>query len=302
MRILNYCAGYDTGGYSIRLKHAFDAHSHHEYASVIGRPASYIRYPIDQPPRRLGELTKWADVVHVSHQPTPLAGTKPQVVQYHGTKFRNNPDKFLALQEQAGAVAVCSTLDLYLEAPDMMEWLPTPYNLEWLATFRRHDHDTDTLRVGHSPTNRAVKSTAHLVAAVERLNRETPVRLELTERQSWEMCLKRKGTVDVYFDQVLLGYGNNAVEAWGMGIPVICGAAPETLAEMTRRFGRLPFYQATEDTIYEALAAMVDPQVRGVWGQVGYDHAVEWHAGSQVVRIAEAVYDSLFTTATTKTG
>ena len=37
----------------------------------------------------------------------------------------------------------------------------------------------------------------------------------------------RKGRADVFVDQMILGYGCNAIEAWGMGIPVIAGVDPE---------------------------------------------------------------------------
>lgn len=287
MRILNYCAGYDTGGYSIRLKQAFDEHSKIEYRSCIGRPSNYIRYPTDQPAVRFKQLVDWADMIHVSHQPVPGV-RKPQVVQYHGTKFRNNPAKFLALQKAAGAVGVCSTVDLCL-LDGGLRWLPSPYNLDWLATFRK-PVDDGVLRVGHSPTNRVVKSTAHLIAAVAKLNKETPTRLVLTEKQPWRVCLERKGVADVYFDQVILGYGNNAVEAWGMGIPVIAGAQPETIREMRHRFGILPFYEATEETIYDALVAMTDPNTRILWAEAGRRHAAVWHSAEKVVALLETIY------------
>lgn len=294
MKILNYCAGYDTGGYSIRLKRAFDNWSAHEYRSCIGKPVSYIRYPTDAPHRDHRKLIAWADLIHVSHQPLPT--DKPQIVQYHGTKFRNNPDKFLALQQKAGATAVCSTLDLQMIAPDLVTWLPTPYNLDWLYTFARYgarDRPPGPLRVGHAPTSRAVKSTDALIDACKELAPE--VELVLIERQPWETCLEMKGTCDVYFDQVKLGYGNNAVEAWGMGIPVIAGAQPATLDVMHNIFGWLPFYQATEDTIVEALTDMLDPEARDWWATIGLAHAKLWHDEQVVVGLLENIYQGKVT-------
>jgi hypothetical protein len=228
----------------------------------------------------------WADLIHVSHQ--PVADDKPQVVQFHGTKFRNNPAKFLDLVARAGAKAVCSTLDLWLLAPDLLTWLPTPYEADFLAAFRRPLHD-GVLRIAHAPTARPVKSTDAFIAAVRRLGREMRVELVLIERQSWHRCLRRKGQADIYFDQVILGYGNNAVEAWGMGIPVIAGAQPETLGEMEDRFGILPFLAATEDTIYEALVEMAE--TREAWAERGRLHFERFHEASRVVGLLENIYD-----------
>ena len=299
MRILNYCAGYDTGGYSIRLKQAFDQHSTHEYRSLIGRPNNYIRYPIDASPRELRRLKAWADLIHISHQPL-TASDKPQVVQYHGSKFRNNPGKFLTLQHQAGAQAVCSTIDLWLIAPEMMTWLPSPYDPAWLAGFRQPIED-GVFRVAHAPTARAIKSTDHFLAAMTRLGKDIKCETVLIERKPWGQCLTMKGTADVYFDQVILGYGNNAVEAWGMGIPVIAGAQPETIGEMRRRFGVLPFYEATEDTIYDALLAMAEPATRAAYTKIGHKHFMEHHTAEAVVRTAEAVYHPAVLTEETTT-
>jgi len=288
VKVLNYCAGYDTGGYSIRLKQAFDRHSTFPYRSCIGRPASYIRYPTDAPHREARHLQQWADIIHVSHQPLPV--TKPQVVQYHGTKFRNNPDKFLTLQKQAGAVAVCSTIDLELLAPDDLVWLPTPYDLDWLATFRKPGGGP--VRVGHAPTARKIKSTDVFLDAMTELGSEAE--LVLIERQPWTTCLELKGTCDVYYDQTILGYGNNAVEAWGMGIPVIAGAQPDTLAAMRHRFGGdLPFYETSEDMILEALVAMMDSGTRQYYAQAGSRHAKQWHDAAKVVAQAETIYKNV---------
>lgn len=85
--------------------------------------------------------------------------------------------------------------------------------------------------IAHAPTNREVKSTAAFLEAVDRLRAEGhDIEVDLIEGRTWDECLERKARADIYFDQVKLGYGNNSVECWGMGIPVIAGAAPVTLA------------------------------------------------------------------------
>jgi glycosyltransferase involved in cell wall biosynthesis len=99
---------------------------------------------------------------------------------------------------------------------------------------------------------------------------------------------KVKATCHVLYDQVQLGYGNNAVEAWAMGIPVIAGGAPTTLTEMRRRFGSLPFVKATEDTIGDALALLLDEGERERWGAIGQAHARAWHDEYPVKVAADA--------------
>ena len=232
-----------------------------------------------------------ADVIHTNATFRTLERYwKPSVVHHHGTGFRQNPEGHLARAREHGAQALVSTLDLWLLAPDETIWLPAPYDLDWLDSFRK-PHDGTKVRIGHAPTNRAIKSTEKLMKAVARI---PEAELVLIERKRWSDCLKMKGTVDVFFDQVILGYGNNAIEAWGMGIPVICGAEPDTLAEMRNRF-ELPFYEATEDTIYDAIKAMTDEITRKEWGERGRAHADRFHSDRAVVELLWPIYEQALT-------
>jgi hypothetical protein len=286
LKILNYCPGADTGGQSWRLKQAFDKHSEMGYHSYV-RLVNYINYPRDLNRRELGQYMRAADVIHVNDSFAGIKNAgKPMVVHYHGTKFRNNMNARLAEKDRFGASGVVSTLDLLVD--DSLEWLPAPYDIEWLETFRA-PIDDGVYRVAHAPTNRAVKSTEAFLKATTRLGEEMAVEVVLIEKADWLTTLARKGVADVFFDQVILGYGNNSIEAWGMGIPVVAGAQPDTLAKMRERFD-LPFYQATEDTIYEALRELVDPDTRAEWAKRGKVHAEQFHADEGVVRRLEAIY------------
>jgi hypothetical protein len=148
------------------------------------------------------------------------------------------------------------------------------------------------IRIAHAPTNRQVKSTQLLLDAVKRLQAEGfAVELDIIEHRPWAECLERKAKADIYFDQVQLGYGCNALEAWAMGIPVIAGASDDTLDEMERRFGHLPFYHATEETIYDALKELVeDPELRKRYGQIGYEYVRKYHDYPVVVEQLKRLY------------
>ena len=110
---------------------------------------------------------------------------------------------------------------------------------------------------------------------------------------------------DIYYDQVLVGYGVNAIEAWGMGIPVIAGASKAQAAahgigipdgvldEMRRRFDGLPFVLADETTIYDALARLVDPVVRQKAAERGLAHVRKFHSQEAVVAALRPIYQEL---------
>jgi glycosyltransferase involved in cell wall biosynthesis len=147
------------------------------------------------------------------------------------------------------------------------------------------------MRIAHAPTDRGIKSTAAFLEATDQLKAEGhAIEVDLIEGVTWAECLARKAKADVYFDQVKLGYGNNAIEAWGMGIPVIAGGAPPTLEEMERRFGNLPFYNATEDTLYAALRAMLDEGIRDEYAQRGQQHVERFHDERLVVEQLKDIY------------
>lgn len=296
MKVLNVSGGQDTGGQGYRLKKAFDAHSDWEYRSMV---ATKTFYPIDllHKRRTYFDFYKWADVIHarnsfaVYDSAARRYGRKPVVVHYHGTAFRGDPARYIEAQLAHGAQGLVSTLDLWLLAPEHTEWLPAPYDVDWLQGLRNH-HGTDRIVIAHAPTNREVKSTRPFLEAIQRLKDDGyPVELELIERAPWDECLERKARADIFFDQTILGYGCNALEAWGMGIPVVAGGADATLDEMERRFGHLPFYHATEDTIYDALLELVEsPELRDQYGQIGYEYMRTYHDEPVVVEQLKGIY------------
>lgn len=227
-------------------------------------------------------LANEADVIHLNNNWRAyklLHLRKPALLHHHGSLFRNNPGVLLNVAKAYRFVQAVSTHDLLRYSPDL-EWLPTAYDIDALREFgeaNRREPD-GRIRVVSAPTNRAYKSTDLLEKAVAKLQKKgLPVDLVLIEGKTWAECMSVKATADIYFDQVILGYGCNAVEAWGMGIPVIAGADPWTLDRMRQDFP-LPFYESTEDTIGEAIEALMDPMLRAKYAGKGFEHVETWHA------------------------
>ena len=311
MNILNLASGQDTGGQQGRTTSAFRKHAPDwTYTSVTQR---HTFYPVETAwnARQIRtELWPAADVVHLHN--SLLSGLrfqrlmpKPRVIHYHGTMFRSNPKSFIADQRKQGVIGLTSTLDLWALAPNDTEWLPAPYDLDWLKSLRNH-HGTDTFRIAHAPTSRKVKDTDTLIAAVKRLRAEGhDVELDIIEGRPWAECLERKAQADLYVDQLLLGYGCNAIEAWGMGIPVIAGVDParargilspqripdDTLDIMERRWGTLPFYPATKRTLYDAIRDLLSSQFRrDHYTRLGKEHIARYHDEARVVEQLKDIY------------
>lgn len=286
MRVLNTGVA-DLAGIAWLTKQALAPHIR---VDLCFKKRYWLNYPTGRPWRDRERLARAADLYHVNASGHALARLprKPVVLHHHGTAYRNNHQQLNDLAAALGARTIVSTVDLLDYAPADTVWYGAPYDLDWLATHRIPQHG-DRIRIAHAPTNRAAKHTATFLRACEGL----PVDVVLIEHTPWPDALKIKGTCDVLFDQLAYGYGSNAVEAWGMGIPVISGAAPHILERMTAMWGATPFYPATESTLRDAVEAMLDPATRQHWATVGRAHVSAHHSQAAARATLGRVYREL---------
>lgn len=141
MKVLIVATANDTAGQGSRIVQGFRKHTDWEVHSMA-KVTSFMAYPEDLPYRRklLEQLYQECDVIHVRNRfddydhLSAKFGPKPVVIHYHGSLFRGNPHHFLRQQRERKAVGIVSTLDLFLLAPEELEWLPAPYDVDWLET------------------------------------------------------------------------------------------------------------------------------------------------------------------------
>lgn len=287
--------GQDTAGISARF-----AEASKDFEGLTIRAAhrqqTYLDYPYDilwtpQAEKEIRRLAEEADVIHLNDRTwsytyfkLQLKG-KPALLHHHGSAFRGQSKVLSAEARKYGMIEAVSTVDLLRFGGDNLTWLPAPYNLEMLAEIRAGNRrkEDGRIRIVQTPTNRVVKSTVKLEAAVKALQDEgIPVDLVVGEKIPWRMALPLKASADIAFDQVGLGYGCSAIEAWGMGLPVIAGGDAWTEARMLKEYGSkdLPFYKA-EDTIegiYNSVKALVLSQdLRDEYAARGMAHAIKFH-------------------------
>jgi len=316
MKVLSFNMGADTGGVSIANKRAFDAYAPAgwEFRSMVST-VNYIGYPTDIPWSVGGvqQWWEWADVVHLHHnfassgrvevgfKSLPRLPRKPYVLEFHGEgDFAGGSNRFRSVAEaraacrQKRAIPVVSTLNTFLLAPDLFEWVPVPYSIEALQELRsRFYRPRGRLRIGHAPTNRELKNTDELILAVDDLQAAgKDVELVLIEHEPWRTCLRHKATCDIFVDQVGLSYGCNALESAGMGLPTIAGGQSATIAEAVRRFGRWPFALAQEGGIGEELERLVDSEeYRAEVAGLGFEYVSKVHGGQAVVEQLVSIYE-----------
>lgn len=301
--ILN--AGPDTAGCGIGLKRAFDRYAPDWEARAVCRQVVYLDYETDifwprtnpsRIKRQVIELVRTADVVHVMDLEGALnpfrnwlAG-KTIVVHHLGTHYRRSPDEVSANCRAYGATEVTDSIDLL--APHVA-WLPIASDLDALAALRaEHYKPSKRIRIAHAPTQRPIKSTDKIIEVITSLSRRYPIEFDLIEKVSNRECLERKAKADIFVDQLLLGFGVNAIECWGMGIPVVSGLAdPEAHRRAVKMWGNLPWADATEATLEAVIEHLItDTEWRTKLGERGRAHATEWHSQESVVRQTLAIY------------
>jgi hypothetical protein len=143
VKVLSAHRGNDTGGTGWRIANAFREEEGWSFRSSCNSASvlPYLDYPEDVPWdwRQIQELYLESDVFHARNDWSTydrLGGNLPSLIHYHGTNFRVMNK--LRLREQGDRIGLVSTLDLYLIAPEKLEWLPSPFDLGALHDLRSH--------------------------------------------------------------------------------------------------------------------------------------------------------------------
>jgi len=306
MRVLVLCGGADTGGQGIRIRTAFARFRPDWEVRSVTASRNYMDYEEDvfwsTNNDQIAALYEQADVIHVRNtfdvcrrfeKRRRPRKTKPVVIHHHGSMFRTDHAHLLRQSQQLGAVGLVSTLDLLRYAPDRLTWLPIPHDLDELAAIRQQAvRDPDKVIIHHSPTNRRVKDTDLFEQVGDALMEKYPqVECRVVERVPWQQNLALKAEADIVYDQLQLGWGNNALEAWAMGVPVVAGVKdPSVRAMMVRALGDLPIVEASPETLYEALEGLVlSADKRRADGERGLAYVRQYHDHQVVVpRLVEA--------------
>lgn len=294
-RVLIVSAGPDVAGCGIALKRAFDAVGGEWQARHVRRKDNWLHYPSDVEWRKgtdgsgVSALYEWADVIHVMDKPVNLVPHhKPVIVQHLGSRYRRDPEGISAACRAMGALEVTDG-DLLLD--QRMAYLPITVDIEGLSRLRQRTYRSGRIRIAHAPTNRELKSTETIIAAVNHLSKRHRIDFDLIERTPWAECLKRKARADIYIDELTLGYGANALECWAMGVPVVSGAEPRLYASLVQRFGDVPFVQADEESLERTVEALiVSAELRQVAAQRGRRFVERYHSHQVVVDLATAYY------------
>ena len=181
--------------------------------------------------KKLYDLIKECDILHyhgqaVSHGYRDLvmwSGImgKPVILHHHGSEIRNKD--YPKFANQLVKYRYVSTPDLLEFVPDA-EWLPNPTNLKNLKY--SETNISGPLRIMHAPTNRDVKNTAAIEAAISKVKNDgLNVQFTLVENIKHSDLISQISKHDLIIDWLnpKFGiYGVFSIESMALGRTVIC--------------------------------------------------------------------------------
>lgn len=304
MKVFIVSPGYDTAGQAARIAGAFKRHAPDWSVRAMRLKRDFLHFPpdLEWDEERAIKLYDEADVVH--HQNglgmyvhLDKGQCKPTILHHHGTRLRRNPDDVYSEGNSVGATQLVSTVDLLDDCP-RATWLPSPCNVREVSSYRvegKRGQDNTAVRIGHAPTNRRAKNTSAILAILDSLSERCNIEIDLIEQVEWTACLSRKARCDIFIDQIALGYGNNAIEAMAMGIPVVSGWTNQQEREdFVQCSGTLPqFVEATLENLDAQLEPLIrSKELREEWGRRGRDYVDMFHAEERVVEQLKRIYSS----------
>jgi glycosyltransferase involved in cell wall biosynthesis len=189
---------------------------------------------------------------------------------------------------------------IYAVNPDLLNVLPeraefVPYGhvdvQAWTAAYPALDRAR--LVFAHAPSNRSVKGTDLILAALDELRADGfDFELDLIEGLSNEEALERYRAADVVIDQVHAGwYGGLAVEAMALGKPVVVYLRDTDLHFLPPGMkDDLPFFRTTPATIKDVLRNVLETPRTELLERARLSRAFveRWHDPREITaRIAE---------------
>ena len=222
---------------------------------------------------------------------------KKVIMQFWGCELRNRVPRAVRCIGRVDRVLLGSYHQLDF-APPGAEVVPVAIDLSaWPPTFEPPLGDDGAVVIAHAPSDRQIKGTAHVLAAVEELERRgRRVRLDLVEGVPHEDARTRYARAHVVVDQLVIGWhGIFAVEAMALGKPVVLHVRREWADRAEAHLGlRLPAVPATPDTLADELDRLVaDASLRAELGRRSREYVVRVHDIHHNVQRLIGIYQDL---------
>jgi hypothetical protein len=188
--------------------------------------------------------------------------------------------------------------------PDLLYFLPgeissfLPYTIAAWYDIERVPYEINrTIKILHSPTNRAAKGSHYIIQALENLKKRHPIEIILIEKIPNKEALENYKMADLIIDQVFSGwYGGFVFEGMKMGKPVCAFIREEDLKFIPKEMAKdlkdavinvNPFN--IEKVLEEYLQ---NSQLLYQKSEAGLEYVHKWHDPVYVAGITKSIYES----------
>ncbi|MFA6598919.1 MAG: glycosyltransferase [Ignavibacteriaceae bacterium] len=180
----------------------------------------------------------------------------------------------------------------HLSLKSDLEYLFYPYDTNELPA--RKKHESKSIKIVHSPTNRKYKGTELILSVIDKIKKEREIEFILLENMSRDKVLAIKSECDIAIDQVGgtmggTGYGKAGIETLAMGIPTITNMTKEYETWLPEN----PFVVANNgDELYEKLSSLIfDENIRNDFGFRGKNWVEKYHSYKNVNKKLYELYN-----------
>jgi hypothetical protein len=190
-------------------------------------------------------------------------------------------------------------------------WDVMPFNMVCIETqkvyakteYSAADGVVGLVKIFHAPNHRGLKGTEFIVEAVNQLVEEgLKVELVLIEKmQNHELLELLRNEADILVDQLLFGYGLNAIEGMALGLPVVTNLENEEYTRAFRRYSYLnecPAVSGTPESILDVLRVLIaKPDLRKQLGLANRKYAEKYHSEKTATFMFSKIYDKIWNNA-----
>ncbi len=222
---------------------------------------------------------------------------------YH-EQFLSDDDKEWRVRywtKQADCIMVGFQIDC------ISRWDVMPFNMVCIDTMKVKpksfysftDGKSEVVTIVHAPNHRGLKGTEFIIAAVNQLKQEgLNINFQLLEGLDNDEVLRIMVHADILVDQLLFGYGLNAIEGMAMGLCVVTNLENEEYTRPFRRFSYLnecPAVSAAPESIKAVLKTLVsDAALRKELGIASRKYAEKYHSAETARYIYGQIYDKIW--------
>lgn len=219
-------------------------------------------------------------------------------MEFHGSDLRDpirahelNPydielEEGLTKRHKKLILSACKYADgIILHDDELIPYLPKEHPPVFVVPLRidvsqiqmlQPAQEKNVIKIVHAPTNRYMKGSDYIEAAIEEIQKEYPVEYIRVENMKQSEAFEIYQRADIIIDQIRIGtYGVFAIEGMALGKPVVTYIMPSMKKALPED---LPIVSANKDNIKQQLIMLIsDEKLRVSSGQQGRIYAETYH-------------------------